>query len=290
MNQPLVSVILPFLNGGPAFAPALRSILQQTYSHWELLLCDDGSRDGSLELAQSLDDPRIRVWSDGRTKGLAARLNECIDVARGELIARMDADDISYPHRLQEQVTYLQAHPEVDVVGCRMLICGEDNSALGKRPCALEHEQIVRQPASGFDLAHPTWMARAAWYRAHHYDPQALRFEDVELLYRSYRTSRFANLPQILYGYRELRGGFRKRLKTRVGRVRYLRARRAETGDGLFYKAAVFESIKVAADAALAATRTRYAMLRSREEALAPHELAEWQNLLLHLDPGTLTA
>ena len=184
MNSPLVSVILPFLNGGPALAPALRSILDQTCTNWELLLCDDGSRDGSLELARSLRDSRVIVWSDGKTKGLAARLNECLSRAKGSFIARMDADDISYPARLQTQVTYLETHPEIDLVGCRMLICGEDNSALGARPLPLEHAEIIAHPATGFGLAHPTWMARAAWYRRYPYDPSALRFEDAELLYR----------------------------------------------------------------------------------------------------------
>ena len=287
MNQPLVSVILPFLNGGPAFGPALRSILRQTYTHWELLLCDDGSTDGSLELANSLRDPRVIVWSDGRTKGLAARLNECIARASGTMIARMDADDISYPQRFRRQVTFLQTHPEIDLVGCRMLICGEDGSPLGKRPLPLDHAEIVRHPATGFGLAHPTWMARAAWYLEHQYDPQALRFEDAELLQRAYRTSRFANLPELLYGYRELRGGFRKRWKTRLGRVRYLQARSAETGRALFYRAALAESIKVVADAALAASGTRYAMLRRREDALDAEEVREWRSFLDQLNQPT---
>ncbi|MBY0508263.1 MAG: glycosyltransferase family 2 protein [Bryobacteraceae bacterium] len=267
------------MNGGAAFTPALRSILRQTYTNWELLLCDDGSRDGSLELARSLQDPRVVVWSDGKTKGLAARLNECLAKASGSLIARMDADDISYPARLERQVTYLQAHPDIDLVGCRMLICGEDNSALGTRPLPTNHAAIVAHPATGFELAHPTWMARAAWYRRHQYDPTALRFEDVELLYRAYPTSHFANLPEILYGYREMPGGFRKRLKTRLGRVRYLRAHPSEN----FPRAALVEAAKVAADALICATGTRYAMLRRRENPLSSAELAEWKNLLLEL-------
>ncbi len=293
MNQPLVSVILPFLNAGPAFGPALRSILQQNYTRWELLLCDDGSTDGSLQLAESLRDPRVTVWSDGQTKGLAARLNECIGRSRGDLVARMDADDISYPQRLHDQAHFLAGHPEIDVVGCRMLIFGENGVALGKRPLPLDHERIVRHPASGFGLAHPTWMARADWYSQYAYDPRALRFEDIELLYRAYRTSRFANLPQLLYGYRELCGGFRKRLKTRVGRLRYLHARRSEVGPGLFYRAALAESLKVAADALLAVTGTRYRMLRFREEALNAAELSKWK-LILHeltlLSPDDVTS
>lgn len=283
MAKPLVSVILPFLNAGPAFGPALRSMLQQTSSNWELLLCDDGSTDGSLEMAQSIPDSRVTVWSDGQTKGRAARLNECLLRARGELVARMDADDVSYPQRLQSQVTFLRMHPEIDVVGCRMLIFGEGGSPLGKRPLPLQHEEIVSNPAAGFGLAHPTWRARAAWYRQHRYDPSALRFEDAELLHRTYLTSRFANLPQLLYGYRELRGGFRKRLKTRLGRVRYLHARSGETGPRLFYRAALAESFKVAADGLLAITGTRYPMLRLREEPLDAAERMKWQAMFAAL-------
>ena len=278
-SGPTVSIILPFLNGGPAFAPALRSILEQSFTDWELLLCDDGSTDGSLELAQATRDPRVIVWSDGKTKGLAARLNECIDRSRGSLIARMDADDISYPHRLRHQVAFLEARPEVDVTGCPMLIFEENGSPMGKRMVPLEHEEIVANPASGFGLAHPTWLARAGWYRKHRYDPAAIRFEDIELLYRAYSTSRFANVPQLLYGYRELRGGFRKRLKTRLGRLRYLRDRRDIAGPGLFWAAAFTESFKLVSDAALAATSTRYQALRLREHSLDPSESAEWDEI-----------
>ena len=279
-QQPLVSVILPFLNGGPAFGAALRSIQRQTYQHWELLLCDDGSDDGSLELARSLADPRVKVWSDGRRLGLAARLNECLDRAAGELIARMDADDISYPDRIARQVAFLQAHPDVDVAGCPMLIFGEDGTALGKRPAPLQHERIVADPALGFGLAHPTWMARAAWYRQHRYDPTAIRFEDIELLYRAYRTSRFANLPDLLYGYREMRGGFSKRLKTRMGRIRYLRLRRQAVGFGLVARATAAELVKTASDAVLAAAGARYAMLRLREEHLSEQDLQVWNGIV----------
>ncbi len=283
-SSPTVSIILPFLNGGAEFAPALRSILEQSFTDWELLLCDDGSTDGSLELARAIRDPRVIVWSDGKSKGLAARLNECIDRSSGSLIARMDADDISYPHRLRQQVSFLEARPEVDVVGCPMMIFEEDGSPIGKRLVPLEHEEIIANPASGFGLAHPTWLARAGWYRKHHYDPAAIRFEDIELLYRSYPASRFANVPQLLYGYRELRGGFRKRLKTRLGRLRYLRERRDIAGPGLFWAAAFTESLKLVSDAALAATSTRYRALRLREHQLEPRESAEWHEVFNRLN------
>jgi hypothetical protein len=227
------------------------------------------------------------VWSDGKSKGLAGRLNECIGRSRGALIARMDADDVSYPDRLRRQVEFLQAHPEIDVVGCRMLICAEDGSALGKRAMPVDHAGIVANPALGFGLAHPTWVARAEWYRKFLYDATALRFEDIELLYRASPESRFANVPELLYGYREMAGGFQKRLKTRLGRIRYLRARQSELGTGLFLRAAGTEGCKVAMDAGLAALGARYRWLRLKEEALNPAEQREWQAVLAELQQGS---
>src|ERR1700733_10042004 len=140
---PLISVLMPFYNAGDGFRTALGSILAQTYENWELLLCDDGSTDGSLALARSTQDERVIVWSDGQRQGLAARLNECIDRARGQFMARMDADDVSYPERFQKQVEFFGAHPEVDVVGCQMLIFGDHGELLGKRRLPEEHERIV---------------------------------------------------------------------------------------------------------------------------------------------------
>ena len=277
--QPLISVMMPFLNGGPAFRAALKSIQWQTYPNWELLLCDDGSSDGSYELAASLNDPRFRLWSDGRRLGLAARLNECLDRAQGQLIARMDADDISYPDRLARQVEFLQTHPHVDLAGCSMLIFGEDGDALGQRIAPEAHDEIVARPSLGFGLAHPTWMAHAEWFRAHRYDPSAVRYEDIELLYRAYPNSRFSNVPEILYGYREMRGGFLKRFKTRTGRLRYLYTRQRALGLGMLLRAAAAETTKAAADAALALAGARYAMLRTVASPLTERDRTRWSQI-----------
>jgi glycosyltransferase involved in cell wall biosynthesis len=279
MSKPLISVLLPFYNAGSDFKTALQSILNQTYTNWELLLCDDASTDDSLEVARSIRDERVIVWSSGKNKGLAPRLNECIDRARGEFIARMDSDDVSYPERFRTQVDFLLAHPEIDLVGCNMLICGEDGTPLGKRRLPLKHEEIVAHPSLGFGMAHPTWMARAPWYRQYRYDPSAIRFEDAELLYRSHKNSRFANLPDLLHGYREMRSGIGKRLKSRIGRVRYLHTRHDAGQRWTAYRATLAESLKFVSDAALVAASARYTMLRRREERLSDSESALWRNV-----------
>ena len=277
-TSPLVSVMMPFYNCEATLSLAIRSMLHQSYSNWELLLCDDGSIDSSLSWALSLEDPRVVVWSDGQRKGLAARLNECIDRAQGTYLARMDSDDVNYTRRIEQQVQFMNANPDVDLAGCQMLIYGESGEPLGKRVLPLEHSDITATPQISFGIGHPTWMGRAEWFRRWRYNPEALRYEDAELLYRSYRDSRFANLDEILYGYREMRGGFAKRLKTRMGRVQYLRRSAGA------YQAIMAESFKSISDALIATTGLRYAMLRWREQSLNPAEVSAWENLLDELN------
>lgn len=272
---PLVSIAMPFYNCVDTLPAAVRSIQGQTYTNWELLLCDDGSSDGGASWAASLGDSRIVVSSDGQRKALAARLNECIDRARGEYIARMDGDDITYPDRIEKQVRFLEEHREIDLVGAQMLIFGDDGGALGKRRLPCDHERIVAHPAVSFGLGHPTWLGRAAWFRRYRYSPLAVRYEDVELLYRAYRQSRFANLSEILHGYREAPDGLRKRLTTRMERVRYLW--RSSNGGAL--QATLLEPLKGACDALLVAAGLRYAMLRTREQPLTAGEEQQWQHL-----------
>src|SRR4051794_36827493 len=119
-TTPLVSIGMPVRNNEKTLGVAVRSIVRQTYPQWELLLINDGSTDGTLEVARGFCDERIRVIDEPESRGLPARLNQAVAAARGEYFARMDGDDLSYPERLERQVAYLQAHPEVDLVGAWM--------------------------------------------------------------------------------------------------------------------------------------------------------------------------
>jgi glycosyltransferase involved in cell wall biosynthesis len=148
-------------------------------------------------------DERIRVVrGDGSQKGLAARLNQCIELARGKYVARMDADDVAYPERFERQVQHLEANPDVDLLGNGAVLFKGDGQVLGVYPTARDHEDICRRPWWGFPLAHPTWMGKRAWFLRHRYDSQLTKGQDQELLLRSYRVSRFAALPDVLLGYR----------------------------------------------------------------------------------------
>ena len=201
---PLVTVAIPVYNAGSHLRLAIASIVKQTFTDWELLVIDDGSSDNALEhMTEELGDPRIKVLRDGRNTGIAVRLNQAIDLARGRYFARMDADDISFPERFAKQVAALQADGELDLIATRAITINEFNHISGSFPYALFHAEICGRPWLGFHFPHPTWMGKIEWFRIHRYTvPGPYLCEDQELLLRSHRSSRFATVDEVLFAYR----------------------------------------------------------------------------------------
>lgn len=209
-----VTVGLPFLNARPYLADAVRSVFAQTHQDWELLLIDDGSTDGSIEVVRDLDDPRVRVLRDGTNRGLGPRLNQIASLARGAYLARMDADDLMHPARLERQLAFLRANPGVDVVDTATFTVDDDLTPLGirgDRPLDARPEAVLRHGL----LIHPTVMGRAEWFRANPYDPRYVRAEDRELWSRTCAATTFARLHEPLFFYREgLAGNLPNYLRT----------------------------------------------------------------------------
>ena len=200
---PLVSVVLPVYNAGQTLPQALASIRLQTFREWELILIDDGSTNDCMAGFVASDD-RIRVVQDGRNLGLAARLNQGIDLARGKYLARMDQDDVAYPSRLERQVEFLERDPNVDLAGTKAIVFRDEGRPVGLFPFRATHTEICAHPWNGFYLPHPTWMGRIEWFRRHRYTmPEVVRAEDQDLLLRAYDSSRFACVDEILFGYRK---------------------------------------------------------------------------------------
>ena len=116
----------------------------------------------------------------------------------------MDADDIAFPRRLEKQMRYLDAHPEIDLLSCRAWHSVTMVEVIGLLPFAASHEDICAHPWRGFPLPHPTWLGRAEWFRRFRYaKPEVKRAEDQELLLRSFSSSRFACLNEVMLGYRQ---------------------------------------------------------------------------------------
>ena len=279
--RPLVSVLLPVYNAGPALLPAVWSILGQSLRDWELLVLDDASTDSAIAPVERIADERVRIVRDPVRRGLAGRLNKGIELANGSYFARMDQDDIAFPERMQRQIEFLQRHDEVDLLGTRALVFSERGEALGLLPFWQNHESICRRPWLGFQLPHPTWMGRADWFRRHRYwMPEPKRAEDQDLLLRAYATSRFACLPEVLLGYRISAAGLGKILAARMSASRaQLRTHLRNGRPGLAFLGASASLAKAGVDTALAAMGQTLHTTRSLERPVGPAVLAEWHRL-----------
>lgn len=276
---PRVSVIMSVRDAEPTLATALRSIRVQTLAEWELLVADDGSQDGSARIVAgaAAEDPRIRVIGTGGAAGLPQRLNELVGLATAPLLARMDADDVAYPERLRRQVAFLEAHPEVDLVGAAMTVFGANGKAIGRRAGPIAHAEICARPALGFRLFHPTWMGRRAWFAAHPYAVDADRGEDQDLLQRTYRSSTFANLPDVLLGYREEQLDLRRILAGRRTLARRVGGRLWRDGDRTAAAAAVLSHLaRGAVDVVAVQTGLGHRLLPQRARPLGPDEAQRW--------------
>ncbi|MGQ9574463.1 MAG: glycosyltransferase family 2 protein [Thermoguttaceae bacterium] len=198
---PLVSVGLPFRNPGPLLAEAVRSVFAQTLQDWELILVDDGSTDASAEFAARIHDPRVRLIRDGRHAGLAERLNQIVQAAQGDYVARMDADDLMHPKRLELQVRYLQEHRDAEVVDTGYIVLDHRRRPVGTHGLQTPEVPRALEGLKRGALAHPTVCARRQWWLKHRYDPAYPRAEDRELFTRTYAGNRFAHIPQPLHFY-----------------------------------------------------------------------------------------
>jgi glycosyltransferase involved in cell wall biosynthesis len=203
-NDMRVSIGLSFYNNEKTLADAVRSVFAQTFQGWELILVDDGSSDGSLKIAQVLDDPRVHVVRDMVNKGLSFRLNQIATLAGGAYIARMDADDLMHPERLARQVEYLDAHPEVDLIGTGTYTIDSADRPLGLRGVGVFDVRPQVVLSRGLTI-HPTVTGRADWFRRNPYDESLayVRAEDRELWCRTCQSSVFAHLSEPLHFYRE---------------------------------------------------------------------------------------
>ncbi|MGH3427978.1 MAG: glycosyltransferase family 2 protein [Mycobacteriales bacterium] len=188
-SRPLVSVLLPCFDAEEALPASLDSLLGQTYGELEVIAVDDGSTDGTLRILEEFAarDDRVRVLGNEVNLGVIRSLNRAVAEARGELIARMDADDTAAPTRIERQVAILVQRPDIDVVGTGVDPVDSEGRSLRPRPVLCVGPGGARFAALfATPLMHPTIVARAALMRAHPYggSPQSLHTEDYEMFTR----------------------------------------------------------------------------------------------------------
>ena len=201
-----ISIGIPFFNAEQYLEDAIKSVLAQTFQNWELILVDDGSTDRSLEIARSFDDPRIRIISDGYNRRLPHRLNQIINEAKYDFIARMDADDLMAVDRLAKQMKVLNENPDIDLVVTSLYSIGNKNEILGKRIFS-NHQMQPKEILQGLtNLLHPSLLARKEWCQRNPYQVNNCLAEDYELWLSAAIKNDFnyVVLQEPLYFYREV--------------------------------------------------------------------------------------
>lgn len=199
---PCVTVLMSVYNGEKYLSEAIDSILAQTYPDFEFLIIDDASSDASREIVKSYADPRIRLIANTERKGLAANLNRGIQLARGEYIARMDADDISMSERLQKQVAFMQANPDIAASGTCAIDMNESGRDLKVRK-VVRGEALRRWVWVPSPLIHPSVILRKSVVEKFGYDVSLELAEDYGLWIGLHCAGeRLDNLNEVLLRYR----------------------------------------------------------------------------------------
>ena len=212
--MPKVSVIMGVYNANkPFLEKAINSILTQSYTDFEFIICDDGSSDDTYEYVKKLIDYRCILIKNEKNVGLAQTLNNCIDVASGEYIARMDADDISLKDRFLNQVSFLDNHRDVAVVGTQAYFIDE-NGKRYKKFCRKNHISLS-DTVKNSNIIHPSVMIRKeALNSVGNYTVSKLttRAEDYDLWCKlAYSGYKLRNLNDFLFEYREDLSAYKKR-------------------------------------------------------------------------------
>ena len=203
-DKPLVSVLIPCYNCDQYVKEAVKSIIEQSYTNLEILVIDDGSTDNTGNILKELakEDTRIVYIKNEKNLKLIATLNKGLDLCKGKYIARMDADDISVPTRIEKQVDFLEKHSNIGIVGADIEFFGGNKRSIWKTNT--EDKYIRTDLLFGTCFAHPVVMMRTSILREHHlyYNDDYPHAEDYKLWCDIAQYTKLANIPEVLLYYR----------------------------------------------------------------------------------------
>lgn len=216
-EQGKISILMGIYNCAPTLEEAIDSILDQTYTNWELILCDDCSTDDTFKIAENYQKQypdKIILLKNEKNSRLAYTLNHCLEAATGEFVARMDGDDISVPERFEKQVAFLRSHPDIVLVGTAMQRFSDDGS-LGAIAYCEEYPDKDTPYKKGLVFNHATIMAYRSVYNelgGYTVCPRTVRGQDRDLWYRFLAAgNKGANLQEPLYMVRENKEAIKRR-------------------------------------------------------------------------------
>lgn len=183
---------------------AIKSILNQTFNDFELIIINDASRDKTSSIINSYakKDRRIRIINNKNNIKIAHSLNKGVSLAKADLIARMDADDISHPKRLEMQYVFLQQHPNVAIVGTNISVTDEKEKEVWKREYPTQSNELKKVMFRYAPFAHPTVMFRKSVFEEFGgYNPDMIPCEDIDFWFRIGTKYDFGNIPKFLLKY-----------------------------------------------------------------------------------------
>lgn len=205
---PLVSVIIPCYNAVQTLPWTLASLLAQTYSNWECIIVDDGSTDRPIEVVETVNDDRIRFHRFDKNRGRAAARQHSLDLAQGDYLCMIDADDWIYPWKIERQVTIMEEHAELSILSTGMAIVDKVNNILSVRMSGSQSNDITAYPPLQKPLhppfAHAPSMIRMNIAKETAYDLQFTIAEDMDFLLRIILKYPFGVLSDITYVYNEI--------------------------------------------------------------------------------------
>ena len=205
-NKPLVSVVMPVYNAEPYIEDSLESIIKQSYQNFEFVIVDDASTDGTFKILQkyALQDSRIKLLRNQKNRGVSETVRKAIDNARGEYIARMDADDISLPQRIFKQVQYLEKHPKTVAIGGQCILIDKKGAIIGQKTFPTKFEDIYRYIFHFVPIQQPTLMVAVKRLPKNfdYYRGDLNTAEEIELIFKLFVHGKVENLNETLLMYR----------------------------------------------------------------------------------------
>jgi glycosyltransferase involved in cell wall biosynthesis len=208
IKKPLLTVYMPVFNASPYLAQSIESILSQTYTNFEFIIIDDSSTDNSWQIIKKYArlDKRLRIYQNKLNLGVSLTSNIAISLARGQFLARMDADDISFSTRFEKQINFLKQNKNIVALGTQCLCIDTDSKIIGYKKFPIDHKNLSSMSFWAIPIQQPSLMVNLkklpknfTWY-----DRNKSSAEEVNLMFNFLKFGQIANLPDYLLYYRQL--------------------------------------------------------------------------------------
>ncbi len=205
-EQTLVSILMPVYNAEAYLSETLETIQSQTYQNWELFAIDDWSTDRSYEILLNFakQDKRIKVYRNGKHRGVAGAANLALSMIKSNYVARMDADDLMHPERIAKQLKFLKENPDVVIVGSQCFLIDQNGQKIGEKKFPTKNNDIVKMIFRSIPIQQPSMMINRSLLPKDFiaYDQNKNTAEEVELLFKLFKYGKAANLADFLHFYR----------------------------------------------------------------------------------------